>query len=310
VLIKEKIVRDQADFDRLLKLYTKIYERALASMMKPAIFEHTKVSLDNQGETFLIEGKRLVFDGFTKVYDDVKTKDQLLNAYQIGEVFTSTHIDVIEKFTTPKPRFTEASLIKALESEGIGRPSTYATVLETIQERLYVTLEDKKFVPTKQGILTSEKLDEYFSDIINVSYTANLEARLDHIADGQTDKVGVLQTFYESFEPMLEHANQHMEKVGPEETGAMCPVCGKPLVKRETRFGSFIGCSGYPECSYNNLEPKVKPKETGAMCPVCSKPLVYRTSKKGEFIGCSGYPKCRHNQPLDTTKEPEAMKTS
>jgi DNA topoisomerase-1 len=278
--------------------------------MTPAQFEHTKVSLDNQNHLFTLEGKRLLFDGFTKVYDDVKTKDFILKAYEIGETLTTDDIQIIEKFTTPKPRFTEASLIKALEAEGIGRPSTYATVIQTIQERLYVEIVDKKFIPTEQGIMTSEKLDAFFSPIINVSYTAHLESDLDRIADREIDKMDVLKDFYNTFDPMLQTALKDMEKVGPKETGELCPDCGSPLVLRVTKFGQFKGCSSFPTCKYNDLKPKEKPKETGELCPDCGKPLVFRTSKKGEFIGCSGYPKCRHNRPLEPKVIPIDIKTS
>ncbi len=309
-LIKQNIVKDQAEFDRMMKLYARIYNRAVATMMAPAKFEHTKVTLLNGDVPFTIEGKRLLFDGFTKVYDDIQTKDQLLKAYTLGETLTSTCIELIEKQTTPPARFTEASLIKKLEAEGIGRPSTYATVIQTIIDRLYVKLEDKKFIPTEQGIHTSKALEDYFSTIIDVSYTAKLEDKLDHIADGKSEKLEILTSFYDVFEPMLEHAKSHMEKVSPKLIGEPCPKCGEDLVERVSKYGNFIGCSNYPTCDYNNLAPKPKAVETGKMCPKCGKPLVMRQSKKGAFAGCSGFPKCRHLEPLETNSQPEIKETS
>jgi DNA topoisomerase I len=309
-LIKDNVVRDKSEFDRMIKLYERIYNRAVASLMSSATFEHTKVTLLSSDEPFIIEGKRLIFDGFTKVYDDVKSKDQLLKPYAKGDLLHSSHIEMVEKHTQPKARFTEAGLIKTLESEGIGRPSTYATVIQTILDRGYVIVEDKKFYPTEQGILTSDALEAYFSEIIDIPYTATLESHLDQIADGHIEKLDVLKEFYEKFEPMLDHAKTHMEKVGPKETGAMCPDCGGALVERKSRYGSFIACSNYPTCKYNNLEAKPKPEETGESCPVCSKPLVLRQSKKGPFIGCSGYPKCRHMASIETKETLKDPKTS
>lgn len=309
-LIKQKIVKDQQEFDRMMKLYARIYNRTLATMMSPATFEHTKVTLLNHEIPFVIEGKRLLFDGFTKVYDDIQTKDQLLKAYTLGETLTSTSIELVEKQTTPPARFTEASLIKKLEAEGIGRPSTYATVIQTLLDRLYVKLEDKKFIPTEQGIQTAKALGDYFSAIIDISYTAKLEDKLDHIADGKAEKLEILSSFYDVFEPMLEHAKTHMEKVGPKHIGEPCPKCGEPLVERVSKYGNFIGCSHYPTCDYNNLAPKPKAEETGKLCPKCGKPLVVRQSKKGAFQGCSGFPKCRHLEPLETELKPENKETS
>ena len=215
-----------------------------------------------------------------------------------------------QHFTEPPSRYTEAKLIKALEEDGIGRPSTYAMIIDTIQIRGYVTLDrvseksrTKVFRPTDQGILTTEKLDEYFSSIINVDYTAQMEQTLDEIAEGKQEEVTTLRDFYDRFTPLLDKAYQDMEKIAPEKTGETCPECGGDLVYRNGRFGRFISCSNFPKCKYTaqmEKEGKEKPEPTGKMCPECGSELLKRKSRFGSFfLGCSGFPKCTYMENLD-----------
>ena len=207
-------------------------------------------------------------------------------------------------------RYTEATLIKKLEEDGIGRPSTYAMIIDTIQQRGYVTLapvaeksRTKFFTPTEQGELTTEKLDQYFSSIINVSYTKDMETELDEIAEGKREEVPTLRSFYDKFTPLLEVAYDKMEKIAPEKVGEICPECGGELVYRNSRYGKFISCSNFPQCKYTrSLEnkEKEKPEPTGKMCPECGSELLKRKSRFGTyFLGCSAFPKCRYMENLE-----------
>lgn len=314
--VREHVVKSsfkKADlFEPAMKLYERIYNRTLASLMTPAKFLSTKITIESHGEPFRMEGVQVVFDGFTKIYDDVNTKDVILPPFKMGQELISDDVISIQKETQPKARLNEGSLIKTLDKLGIGRPSTYASILKTLEDRNYVKKEDGKFMPTEQGILTSDELDKFFQTIINVEYTAEMEDHLDKIAEGTFERNAILQSFYETFEPMLEHAKSNMQKVQPVMLDALCPDCGSPLVIRKSRFGEFTGCSNYPTCKYNDLPKKEKPelKSIGRDCPKCGKPLVIRTGRKGEFIGCSGFPKCRHVEQIETKDTEEKLETS
>jgi DNA topoisomerase I len=239
------------------KLYTRIYGRALASLMAPAELKSTKVIFNGNGYLFQMEGMQLIFDGFLKVYEESKNKDVLLKPYKVGEQVIASEIIQTEKQTQPKARYNEASLIKELDSLGIGRPSTYASIIKTLKDRDYVELNDqKRFVPTDQGILTSDQLDLFFNPIINVSYTAQMEDDLDHISDGKKQQLAILSSFYDQFIPMLETAQEKMEKIKPKMTDEICPQCGLPLVIRKSKYGEFMACSGFPKCRYIKQEPK------------------------------------------------------
>lgn len=292
-------------FEPAMKLYERIYNRTLSSLMSPVKLLNTKVTLTSHEEPFKVEGVKITFDGYSKVYDDVKTKDVILPDFKVGQLLQADEVISIEKQTKPKPRYNEGSLIKTLDKLGIGRPSTYASIIKTLEERLYVVKEENRFKPTEQGILTSDELDKYFNDIINVEYTAEMEDHLDKIADGEYHRNEILSSFYQMFEPMLENAKENMQKVQPKMLDEMCPECGAPLVVRKSRYGEFIGCSNYPTCKYNNLKQKEKKtlQEVGRDCPKCGKPLVIRKGRKGEFIGCSGFPKCRHVEQIETKEE-------
>lgn len=277
------------------KVYSLIYARALASLMSDAKANSTVIVLENNGYTFKATGSVVVFDGYLKVYapytknEDVVLPD--LSTYKT-KIVISEEILGEQHFTKPAPRYTEASLIKEMESLGIGRPSTYAKTMDTLKLRDYVSVVDKKFIPTEIGFEITDKLQECFSDIINVKYTAEMESDLDKIADEKYDNIKVLRDFYNKFEPLVESAFKTMEKKAPVETGENCPECGNPLVVRKGKFGEFIACSNYPECKY------IKPSEriVFAKCPKCDGgEIVAKKTKKGKiFYGCSNYPTCSY----------------
>lgn len=280
------------------KLYRIIYYRALASLMADAKFNSTTVLLDNNDYGFKATGSVLTFDGYLKVYGDYEDQEDTIlpdfKNYKAGIILSDT-ITKTQHFTKPPARFTESSLIKELESLGIGRPSTYATIISTIKDRGYVTLEDKKFVPTEVGFETTDKLQEFFSSIVNVKYTANMEKDLDEIAEGNEDYKKMLKDFYDNFAPLVDNAFKNMEKKKPEETGEKCPECGSPLVIRKGKYGQFTACSNYPTCKYIKKENKQIEKEIICKCPKCEGNIIVRKPKKGkEFYGCDNFPKCKY----------------
>ncbi len=277
------------------KLYRLIYIRALASLMANAKFMSTTIKFDNNGYIFKANGSVLTFDGYLKVYSEYEDQqDTILPDYKgyKSDVVACDEINKYQHFTKAPSRYTESSLIKELESLGIGRPSTYATIIGTIKEREYVTLEDKKFVPTEIGFETTDKLQEFFSGIVNVKYTANMETDLDKIAEDKADYLKVLHDFYDGFAPLVDNAFKNMEKKPAEETGDLCPECGSPLVKRKGKFGEFVACSNYPKCKY--IQKEKKEENVICKCPKCQTGnILERTTRKGKvFYGCSNYPKC------------------
>ncbi len=232
------------------RLYKRIYTRALSSLMAPAIFDVTKITLTSQLHAYMVEGSVERFDGHLKVYNDQKTKDKILPHLILGQELNAKDVLSIEKVTQPKTRYSEATLIKELESLGIGRPSTYAQIIQTLKNRDYVEIEEKRFKPTKQGRLTVEQLDLFFDKVINVEYTSKMETVLDEIAEGKQKGSHLISRFYHSFTPMVETAQKEMKKIQPQKTGELCPVCGKPLVIRTSKYGEFTACSGFPSCKY------------------------------------------------------------
>ena len=275
------------------KLYSIIYYRALASIMADAKVDATTIIFDNNNYQFKTTGQVLIYDGYLKVYKDYeKSEDKVLPSIKEGEVLTSKEIKKEQHFTQPPARYTEAKLIKEMEDLGIGRPSTYAKTIDTIKERDYVTLEDKKFKPTEIGIETTDKLQEFFSDLINVEYTAAMEEDLDKVAEGNKDSIKILRDFYNQFEPEVETAFKNMEKKKAEETGEVCPECGSPLVIRKGRYGEFVACSNYPVCKY--IKKEEKEIKIVCKCPKCGNDIVEKKTRKGKiFYGCSNYPKCK-----------------
>ena len=284
--VKEFLTNDE------YKIYKLIYERALACLMADSKYLQTTILLNNNDYIFKASGSVVTFDGYLKVYKDLDEEENSLpNLTDVKELLSS-NIEKIQHFTKPPARYTESSLIKELESLGIGRPSTYATVIDTLKTRDYVKVDDKKFVPTEMGIETTDKLQEFFSDVINVEYTANMESDLDDIADNQKDNIKILKEFWDKFEPLVEDAFTNMEKKAPEETGEKCPECGNPLVIRKGKYGEFTACSNFPECKFIKKEEK---KDIDiCKCPNCGGTIVERTTRKGKtFYGCNNYPKCK-----------------
>ncbi len=275
------------------KLYSLIYKRALASLMADAKVSQTTIILDNNDYKFKATGQALIFDGYLKVYGDYESsEDKILPDIGDSEICSSVGVLPEQHFTNPPARYTEAKLIKEMEELGIGRPSTYAKIIDTIKERGYVDIVDKKFKPTEIGIITTDKLQEFFSDLINVEYTREMEEDLDLVADGKLVWNKVLADFFGLFEPRVEKAFDDMEKKAPEETGEICPECGNPLVIRNGRYGEFVACSNYPECKYiKKDEPDVK---VIMDCPLCDGKIVEKKTRKGKiFYGCDHYPKCK-----------------
>lgn len=287
-----------------LRLYTLVWNRFLASQMAPVETEHMTIVIMSGSYELRAAGYTVLFKGFTELYEDAK-KDKTLSvlpAIEAGTIVHNQTIDTIQHFTQPPARYTEASLIKTLEEKGIGRPSTYAPIMDTIQNRNYVEKKDKQFVPTELGVIIVDLLKKFFERIINVSFTAHMEEELDAIEQGKDTYVHVLKEFYDVFEPEMEAAEEGMEKVtiAGQDSGEVCELCGAPMVYKFGRFGKFLACSNFPEC--HNTKAIVD--DLGITCPKCGKgTLIRRKSKRGRvFYGCSQYPECDFvlwNQPVD-----------
>jgi len=277
------------------KLYSMIYKRALASLMADALLDQTTIILNNNNYKFKTTGSIITFEGYLKVYGDYESSENnVLPNFSVGEIKTTKDVEKQQHFTQPPARYTEAKLIKELEELGIGRPSTYATIIDTIKSRNYVTLEDKKFKPTEMGIETTDKLQEFFSDLINTEYTRNMEEDLDKVAEGVAIWNKILEDFYKLFEPRVKKAFSEMEKKAAEETGETCPECGSPLVIRKGKYGEFVACSNYPTCKYIKKDKEEKEVVEVCDCPNCGGKIIERKSKKGKlFYGCNNYPKCK-----------------
>ncbi|NLD26080.1 MAG: type I DNA topoisomerase [Acholeplasmataceae bacterium] len=281
------------------RLYSLIYYRALASLMTDALVEDQKLKIENNGYIFEAGGVRVLFDGYLQVYGEYEAdEEKALPEFTPGEIIKDVNITSEQKFTSPPMRYSEARLIKKMEELGIGRPSTYSITMETLKQRYYVRVDKKTFIPTEQGILTSEKLDQYFSNVINVKYTAEMEEILDDISEGEKIWYEELKRFYNTFMPLVNYANEHMEKTYPIFVEENCPECGSPLVKRNGRFGQFIACSAFPKCHYIKKEEKEEDL-TDVTCPKCGiGHLVERVSHKGrsrgkKFYACNRYPECK-----------------
>ncbi|WP_163653554.1 type I DNA topoisomerase [Listeria sp. PSOL-1] len=289
--VKEYLSRDQ------LRLYKLIWERFIASQMTPAVLDTMRVDLENNGVSFRANGSKVKFAGFMKVYvessdDNKEEKENILPELEKGDKVTSESLEQRQHFTQPPPRYTEARLVKTLEEIGIGRPSTYSPTLDTIQRRNYVSLTNKRFTPTELGEIVNELIEEYFPEILDVRFTANMEAELDEIEHGKAKWVKAIDNFYKRFEPNVERADKEMEKIEikDEPAGIDCDVCGAPMVYKMGKYGKFLACSRFPEC--RNTKPIVK--EIGVTCPKCGKGHVIerKSKKKRIFYGCDRYPDC------------------
>ena len=303
----------------LLKLYDLIWTRFVASQMTPGQWDVTNVSITAQTKlapaVFKASGRKLVFDGFMKVAGlTITNGDQILPALDMDQQVWSLKLDPKQHFTQPPARYTEASLVKALEAEGIGRPSTYAAIISTIQDRGYVEQLEKKFHATDMGIIVTEKLLEHFPKVMDVSFTSHMEEQLDKIEEQHLDWIQVLKEFYGPFKENLERAHEQMNhaKAETQPSEYKCPKCEKPLVYRFGKNGRFLSCSTYPECDFAapcDREGKMtEPEKTEHKCPNCGKYMILRKGRFGEFLGCSDYPECKTTQKLDKDGQPEPPK--
>jgi DNA topoisomerase-1 len=328
-----------------LALYELIWRRFVASQMTPAVFDLTTVDVSAGDYLFRATASVLKFPGFTKVYQEsseaeAEGKPSKLPPLAQGDVLQLRDFDPQQHFTKPPARYTEASLIKELEVQGIGRPSTYATILSNLQDRLYVIKEKTALKPTEMGLVVSDLLVENFPDIMDPKFTAGMEDKLDRVADGKVPWQRLMQDFYGDFAQELSAAKQGMRRVKSVPTGLTCPECGAELVVRWGKNGEFIGCSAYPECGFTgdftrdargritlqDLEAanpqgqegqpgkvtasRGKPAPTGLTCPKCGKELLVRRGRLGEFLGCSGYPKCKFTQNFSRGPEGEIIPQS
>lgn len=277
-----------------MKLYRLIWSRFVASQMTPAIMDTVKAELVQNGVTFVANGSQVKFPGYLKVYEEggKQKKDKMLPEMVVGDIVKSVDIEPSQHFTNPPARYSEPSLIRTLEENGVGRPSTYAPTLQTIQSRYYVKLVSKRFEPTELGEIVNDLIVEYFPQIVNVQFTADMETDLDKIADGYEKWRDVVRKFYDPFAVELEKAEKEMEKIQikDEPAGFDCKLCGSPMVIKMGRYGKFYACSNFPDC--RNTEPIVK--EIGVKCPKCHEgEIIERKTKKNRlFYGCNRYPDC------------------
>lgn len=289
--LKDVLTRDQ------LRLYRLIWDRFVASQMAPAVLDTVTVELKNSGCIFRANGSQVKFSGFMKVYiegtdDQTEETTKMLPDLKVGDKIKSVEINPKQHFTQPPPRYTEARLVKELEELGIGRPSTYAPTLDVIQRRGYVQLDNKRFIPTELGEIVHSLMVEFFPEIIDIEFTAKMEADLDKIEEGKTDWIQIIDHFYKEFEKHVKHADEAIEKIEikDEPAGENCEKCGAPMVYKLGKYGKFMACSNFPEC--RNTKTITKP--IGVKCPKCKTgEIVERKSKtKRVFYGCEKYPEC------------------
>lgn len=320
--VRASLTADQA------KLYEMIWKRALACQMSPAKFD--TVSLDlavaDEATLFRASGQTLVFPGFIAVYlegadDQEEEGESKLPPMESGDQVPLDKLYGEQHFTQPPPRYTEASLVKDLEEHGIGRPSTYASIISTLQAREYVNLDKKRFFPTDVGSVVNKFLTEHFTRYVDYDFTAKLEDQLDIISTGEKEWIPVLEDFWKGFSQQIEEKkNIERKDLTHEQLDEACPKCGKPLSVRLGKRGKFVGCSGYPECDFTrSMDGEVRPDEPvvveGRLCPKCESPLHVKSGAYGKFIGCSAYPKCKFLEPLEKPKDtgvtcPECKKGS
>lgn len=294
--IKESLTDEQ------FKLYSLIWKRFVASLMANAIYATTRANIFSSIEVFKASGSNLAFDGFLRVYDYSNEKNTELPPLEEGQILKLKEISKEQHFTNPPPRYNEASLIKELEALGVGRPSTYAPTISTLQSRYYVVLEEKKFVPTELGQTVNEILVENFDNLVDKKFTAQMEFELDEIAAGKKPWKELVRDFYGDLKKDLDKAYENIEKVQIEDpvTDVICDKCGRNMVIKMGRYGKFLACPGFPDC--RNTKPLVE--KIGVKCPKCGKgEIVVKRSKKGRiFYGCDSYPKCEFvswNKPIN-----------
>ncbi len=289
-----------------LKLYALIYNRFISCQMTDAQFESQTIIFEGKKCSFKASGRKLLFDGFYKV-TGYSEKDKLLPQLQEGQSVSLDSITSTQHFTEPPPRYSEASLIKKLEQLGIGRPSTYAPTITILQTREYIEIEKKRIHPTEVAFTVTEMLEEHFPEIVDSSFTSNMEEELDRIGEGEADWQKILSDFYN---PFIKKVDEGKAKIKSQKvatpTGEMCPDCGAELLLRKGRYGEFIACSNFPECKYTkNTDGTVKeqPQQSDEKCDKCGAPMVIKSSKRGPFLACSAYPKCKNAKSLTPPKE-------
>jgi DNA topoisomerase-1 len=320
--------------DDVWKLYKLIWTRFVASQMNPAVYDQTTVEIAAKDYLFRANGRVMKFDGFLKVYEESADEDAIklaidddeqdvtLPPLRQGELLRLIDLTPRQHFTEPPPRYTEASLVKALEEKGIGRPSTYATILTTIQDREYVLKDQNKFRPTELGAVVTDMLVKHFEDIFDIRYTARMEEELDEVEDGKMTWVEALDEFYKKFQKDLKKASKNMENLKRQEipTDEVCEKCGSPMVKKWGQFGSFLACSAYPDCkNTKELQSDEIPKqgETGGesaepeACENCGRPMALKRGRFGQFWACTGYPECKTTRKIAqgerTPKKPDIV---
>ena len=276
-----------------LKLYTLIWNRFMASRMAAAVFDSVGADIENGEYTFKATGQKIKFDGFLRLYQygEAAEDNSALPELLAKEELKALKVEGKQSFTQPPPRFTEATLVKELEDKNIGRPSTYAPIVATLTERKYVSREKKSLLPTELGFIVNDLMEEYFKDIVDAGFTADMEDKLDDVEIKNLHWKNIVRNFYTGFSEELKFADSKIEKVEIADvlTGEVCELCGKPMAIKMGRFGEFMACTGYPECK--NTKPIVE--KTGVACPRCGHDIVKRKSRKGRvFYGCEGYPDC------------------
>jgi len=292
----------------MARLYDLIWRRAVSSQATDARFNAMTVDIKADNFDFRATGSRVDFPGFLQIWGLDKTKEVILPDIKEKELLELLSLNPLQHFTQPPARYSEAGLVKALEEHGVGRPSTYAPTIETVQKRGYVekNLEDKRFRPTDVGKIVNDVLVEHFPQIVDMEFTAKMEEDLDRIADGTKEMVPILKEFYEPFHKNLIVKSKTLNKdeITTEKTDLKCPDCGKPIILRLGRNGKFYGCSGYPDCKYTAPASDKEKEEmaaapTGKICPDCNRDLVIKRGRFGTFLGCAGYPECKHTEKIE-----------
>ena len=281
--------------------------------MTPAVVATTDVEITSGRGRFRTQGRQLKFDGYRRSLAPAsKEDDKLLPPLQEGQVLELIELNPTQHFTQPPPRYTEATLVRALKKENIGRPSTYATTISTIQDRGYVEQKERRFFATELGLVVTDLLVKHFPKVMDPKFTSHMEDELDQVANAHLDWKAVLSEFYEPFSDELARAATEMEKVRGVETEEKCPQCEQPLLVRWSRTGKFLGCSGYPECKFTKPvggDARPEPQETEHKCPDCGKEMLLRQSRRGPFLGCSGYPECKVTMNMGEDGVPVRVQT-
>jgi len=301
-----------------LKLYTLIWKRTVASQMEAAVLDQVRADLTSGNTILRANGSTLVFPGFRTLYiesTDEPSKDgddKTLPPLEVGDEITVQTVEPKQHFTEPKPRFSEATLVKEMEAHGIGRPSTYASILNVLRVRKYVDMDKKRFVPTDVGEIVSKFLKDYFGDIVDTNFTADIENKLDAVARGERDWRPLLQEFWTPFKERVDHTQENVKRsdVTHEATDEICPECSKSMAIKLGKYGKFLACTGYPECKVakplnDNGEAPAEPEMSDQTCDKCDSQMVIKAGRYGKFLGCSAYPKCKNIQPLEKPKDTE-----